>query len=82
LSDAVVENSIAVLLLQLFRVYHVGVVIVCDVLYGRGLRCGGKFKEAIKRCHSQLKATQQTLHEVPDEKKTSRMYLTCVYMYV
>ena len=53
-----------------------GVVIVCEVLYGRGLRCGGKFKEAIKRCHSQLKACQQTLQEAPSET----VYM-CVCIY-
>ena len=44
---------------QLTGLYHVCLVLVCDALYGRGVKCGGVLKYAILRHIDELKHAKE-----------------------
>ena len=57
------DVDIIIVCSQLFKSYNVGVVLVCDALYGKGVRCGGALKFSITRHLQDLKCAQQQLQQ-------------------
>lgn len=53
-----------------------GLVLVCDVLYGKGVRCGGILKFAITRHIEDLKCAKEHLLE---SRNHSGLY---IYIYI
>lgn len=57
---------ISVFYSQLSKSYHLCLILVFDVLYGKGLRCGGVLKSAISRHINKLRHAKESIGSLMD----------------
>lgn len=50
-------------------------MLVCDVLYGKGLRCGGPLKSAIRRHTEEMKIALKAMRHSLDPSSPSGIFL-------